>query len=307
MIIIRGINRIKKYKGAVVALGVFDGVHRGHRNILQGAVRIAHKINGKAIALTFSPHPQHKESLYSLEHRLRLIGELGVEVCIVVNFTRRFANIPAWDFITEILVKKIGASFVCAGKNFHFGRKAGGDYRLLKKGAKRYNFKLKAFDVVKSGSFAISSTAIRKLIKSAKIKKAQKLLGRRVSILGTVIKGTRLGRLLGFPTANINPHHEVIPASGIYAVEIIFCRKVYDGICYIGSRPTILAKNKSIHVEVHIFNFHKNIYGKTLEIQFVKMIRADQKFSCIRDLTLQIQKDVISCHKILRYLHKKPL
>jgi riboflavin kinase/FMN adenylyltransferase len=113
--------------------------------------------------------------------------------------------------------------------------------------------------------------------------------------------------LLGFPTANINPHHEVIPASGIYAVEIIFCRKVYDGICYIGSRPTILAKNKSIHVEVHIFNFHKNIYGKTLEIQFVKMIRADQKFSCIRDLTLQIQKDVISCHKILRYLHKKPL
>ena len=136
MIIIRGINKIKKYKGAVAALGVFDGVHRGHRNILQGAVRIARKINGTSIALTFFPHPQHKESLYSLEHRLKLIAELGIDVCIVVNFTPGFANIQAPDFISEILVKKIGVLFVCAGKNFHFGKIAAGDYRLLKEGAK---------------------------------------------------------------------------------------------------------------------------------------------------------------------------
>lgn len=306
MIIIRGINRIKKYRRAVVALGVFDGVHHGHRNILEDTVRIARKIKGKAIVLTFFPHPQGKESLYSLEHRLRLISELGLDVCLVVNFTRSFAKITPDDFITKILVKKIGASFICVGSNFHFGNKARGDYKLLKDYAKRYNFKVKVFKVVKVKNLAISSTVIRRLIKSSKIKKAQELLGRRVSILGTVIKGTRLGRLLGFPTANINPHHEVIPCAGIYAVEIIFGAKVYDGICYIGLRPTIASKDKSVHVEVHIFDFHKNIYGKALEIQFIKMIRRDRKFTSLANLTLQIKKDVIACRKILNYLHKKP-
>lgn len=300
MIIIRGINRIKKYRRAVVALGVFDGVHRGHRSILQDTVKIARKIRGTSIALTFFPHPQDKESLYSLEHRLRLIAELGVDVCCVVNFSRSFAKITADDFIAEILVKKIAASFICVGKNFHFGNKAIGDYRLLEETAKRYNFKLKVFNVVKSKGLAVSSTLIRELIKRSEIKKAQRLLGRRVSILGSVIKGTRLGRLLGFPTANINPHHEIIPSSGIYAVEIIFGARVYDGICYIGARPTISGVDRSIHIEVHIFNFHKNIYGRTLEIQFVQMIRPDQKFACIRDLSFQIQKDIIACRKILR-------
>lgn len=304
MIIIRGIDRIKKYRRAVVALGVFDGVHRGHRSILQDTVKIARKIKGTSIALTFFPHPQDKESLYSLEHRLRLIAELGVDLCCVVNFSRSFAKITADDFIAKILVKKIAASFICVGKNFHFGNKAAGDYRLLAEGAKRYNFKLKVFDVVKSKGLAVSSTLIRELIKRSEIKKAQQLLGRRVSILGTVIKGTRLGRLLGFPTANINPHHEIIPSSGIYAAEIIFGDRVYDGICYIGARPTISGADKSIHIEVHIFNFHKNIYGKALEIQFVQMIRPDQKFASMRDLSLQIQKDIIVCRKILQLSDK---
>ena len=300
MIIIHGIKKIKKYKGAVVALGVFDGVHRGHRNILQDTVRIARKIKGTSIVITFFPHPQDKESLYSLQHRLRLIAELGVDLCIVVNFNRTFANIEARDFIAKILVKKIGVSFVCIGKNFRFGRKASGNYKSLEEGAKRYNFKLKVFEVVRSGGLAISSTVIRKLIKGSKIKQVQQLLGRRVSILGSVIKGARLGRILGVPTANIDPHHEVIPSAGIYAVQVILHAKVYAGICYIGRRPTISAKNKSIHVEVHIFNFHKNIYGHALEIQFVKMIREDQKFASVEDLTLQIQKDIITCRKILR-------
>jgi len=300
MIIIRGINKIKKYKGAVVALGVFDGMHRGHRNILQDTVKIARRIKGTSIALTFFPHPQNKESLYSLEHRLRLIAELGVDVCVVAKFSRSFAKISPVDFITKILVKKIGARFICVGKNFRFGNQARGDYKLLKQAAGKYNFKLKAFNIIRSKGLAISSTVIRKLIKSSEIKKAEELLGRRVSILGSVIRGTKLGRLLGFPTANINPHHEVIPSSGIYAVQIIFCAKVYNGICYIGRRPTIHTKNRSIHVEAHIFNFRKNIYDKLLEIQFIRRIRTDKKFTSIRDLSYQIQKDVITAHKLLR-------
>lgn len=306
MIIIHGINKIKKYAGAVAALGVFDGVHRGHRNILQEAVRIARQAKGKSIVLTFFPHPQKEPSLYSLEHRLRLIAELGIDVCIVVNFSRSFAKITADDFIAKILVEKIGARFICVGKNFRFGNKAAGDYKLLAQAAKKYNFKLKVFSVLKSKGTAISSTVIRKLIRSANIKDAEELLGRRVSILGSVIKGSRLARVLGFPTANINPHHEVIPSAGIYAVEIVFSAKRYDGICYIGRRPTVDSENKSIHVEVHIFGFQKNIYGRTLEIQFVKLIRLDKKFASLGELSSQIQKDIISCRQVLGQPRKKP-
>lgn len=283
----------------VVALGVFDGLHLGHRLILQEAVKKAAQIKGTSLALTFFPHPQAKESLYSLEHRLRLIAELGVDVCLVVKFSRSFAKISAEDFIAKVLVEKIGASFVYVGRNFRFGSRAAGDYRLLVKAAKRYKFRVKIFEVAKSGALTISSTAIRRLIKSSKIKEAQKLLGRRVSVLGTVARGSRLGRLLGFPTANIKAHHEVIPPAGIYAVQIVFSKKKYNGVCYIGTRPTLDLKNKGLRIEVHIFDFYKNIYGRMLEIQFIKLIRQDQKFASLKDLSTQIQKDILSCRKIL--------
>lgn len=300
MIIITRISKIRKFKNPVVVLGVFDGLHRGHRNILQSAVKQARKIKGTSIALTFFPHPQKEKSLYSLKHRLRLIFELGVGVCIVVNFCASFAKMSANNFITKILIKKIHARFVYIGKNFHFGKGALGDYKLLSIWAKENNFILKIFKVIKSNGRPISSTAIRRLIKGSKIKEAERLLGRRVSVLGSVIKGSRLARALGFPTANINPHHEVIPPAGIYAVQIIFSGKKYDGICYIGSRPTVCARNKSIQIEVHIFSFHKNIYRRFLEIQFVKLIRPDKKFASIKDLSIQIKKDITSCRKILQ-------
>jgi len=299
MKIIHGLRGLKGFKHPVVALGVFDGLHLGHRLILQEAIKKARQIKGTSLVLTFFPHPQAKESLYSLEHRLRLIAELGVDVCCVVKFSCSFAKITARDFIAKILVGKIRASFVYVGKNFRFGRQAAGDYRLLVKEAKQYKFGVKIFKVAKSGALTISSTAIRRLIKNSKIKEAQVLLGRRVSVLGTVTRGSRLGGLLGFPTANILAHHEVIPPSGIYAVQIVFSKKKYNGVCYIGTRPTLNLKDKALRIEVHIFDFHKNIYGRILEIQFIKLIRMDQKFVSLQDLSLQIQKDVLSCRKIL--------
>jgi len=303
MIVITRINKIRRFKNPVVALGVFDGLHRGHRNILQSVVRKAQKINGTSMALTFFPHPQKEESLYSLEHRLRLISELGVEVCIVINFSANFAKMSAHDFIAKILVEKIGPRFVYIGENFHFGKGALGDYKLLSLWAKENKFSLKIFKVIKSNGRPISSTAIRRLIRSSKIKEAERLLGRRVSVLGSVIRGSRIARTLGFPTANINPHHEVIPPSGIYAVQVIFAAKKYDGICYIGRRPTVCAGKKPIQVEVHIFDFHRKIYDKFLEVQFVKLIRWDKKFASIKDLSIQIQKDIVSCHRILKRFH----
>ncbi|MDD5196203.1 MAG: riboflavin biosynthesis protein RibF [Candidatus Omnitrophica bacterium] len=299
MKIIHGINNIGKIKKPVVALGVFDGVHRGHRRILKAAAHKAHTIGGTSVVLTFCPHPQKQASLYSLEHRLRLIAELGIDICVVINFTGSFAGIPAEDFIKNILAGRIGAKYVYVGKDFRFGRKAQGDFNLLKIIGEDYGFKGRGINIIKVQGRAISSTLIRRLIKRGDIGQAERLLSRPVSILGTVIKGTAVGRILGFPTANINPHHEVIPAAGIYAVRIIFGGDKLKGACYIGQRPTLELKNKKVHIEVHIFNFKKNIYGKYLEIQFAKMVRTDRRFASLALLAGQIKKDIVLCKRIL--------
>lgn len=291
MIIIRKLSQIKKFIRPVVALGVFDGVHRGHRMILESAVDKARRIRGTSIAVTFWPHPQKQQSLYSLEHRLRLLGGMGVDVCIVIEFNKEFSLTGAEDFILHVLVEKIGAKYIYVGKNFRFGMGAKGTAATLKKASQKYGFTLKAFSVLKSGGSPISSTLIRKLISEGKLAAAQNLLGRAVSILGTVIKGESWGRKLGFPTANINPHHEVVPPPGIYAVRVIFNQKKFEGACYIGSRPTFLRQGKRI--EVYIFNFNKNIYRKYIEVQFVKKIREDKKFASPLLLSRQIKKDTV--------------
>jgi len=295
---------------------VFDGVHRGHVHILRSVARMAKRTNGTAMALTFDPHPQRENNIYSLEHRLRLIDKLGIEVCIVINFNQTFSRVLAEDFVSKILVKKIGAAYICVGDNFRFGRGAKGDFALINRLSRLYNYKLKIFKVIKINGQPVSSTYIRKLIIKGNLKDAQRLLTRPVSILGTVIKGSSLARKLGFPTANIDPHHEVIPPSGVYAVRIIFNQRKLKGICYIGTKPTLKAQGtrylpagrqgkaqgeKEKHNEVYIFNFNQNIYDKYLEIQFVKRIRDEQKFASIQALAEQVKKDVFLVKRLFSH------
>ena len=297
MKIIYGLKGIKKFKKPVVALGVFDGVHRGHRSILEETVRISRRIKGTSIALTFWPHPQKRKSLYSLEHRLRLIKEIGIDACIIINFSRNFAKISAEDFIKDILVKKIRAAYICIGRNFRFGQGVRGNFYTLQRLSGIYKFKIKVFKMLKFGGRAVSSTYIRSLITQGNLTSAKKLLLRPVSILGTVIKGSSLGKRLGFPTANINPHHEVVPPLGIYAVTVLLGNKRLNGLCYIGEKPTFHKCSKE-HIEVYILNFKKNIYGKYLEIKFIKKIRRDKKFASAAALCLQIHKDIASSKTI---------
>ncbi len=299
MRVIYGINKIRQKAAAVVAMGVFDGVHRGHKKILKAAVAKARQIKGVSIVVTFWPHPRLQESLYSLEHRLGIFAELGIDLCVVINFTRHFSRISAADFVKKVLVDKLCAKYIYVGKDFRFGRNTQGSFVLLEELGKKYGFEAIGFAIVKHRGRAISSTLIRGIIKQGKIREAQALLGRPVSILGTVVKGTSLGRILGFPTANINPHHEVIPAEGIYAVRIMFKRKKFMGACYIGKKPTVKAPKKVTGVEVYILNFKGNIYGENLEIQFVRKIRPDKKFSSLETLSSQIRKDIICVRKIL--------
>lgn len=297
MKVIYGINKIRNFKKPVVALGVFDGVHLGHQRILKATVDTARRIKGTGMVVTFCPDPHREQSIYSLEHRLRLIGAIGIDACIVIRFDKAFSKISAEDFIKNIIVKKIGAGDIYVGRNFRFGRKGKGDFKSLIKLSSFYNFKVRVFDIIKINNRVISSTYIRRLITGGKLKEAARLLSRPVSILGTVIKGASLASKLGFPTANIDPHHEVLPPSGIYAVTIIFNNKKFKGTCYIGSKPTFsLGKQK--HIEVYIFNFKKNIYGKYLEIQFIRKIRDDRKFNSAESLATQIKKDIAKSRKV---------
>lgn len=297
MRVIYGLKGIRRYRRPVVALGVFDGVHRGHRLILEEAIRQARKVKGTSIVLTFWPHPQRQKSIYSLEHRLKLIQEIGIDVCIVIRFGKKFSKISAQSFIREILFKRLGAGYVYIGKNFSFGKGASGNFITLKKLSSLYNFKLKVFNVIKINNQPISSTYIRALIIEGHLRQAQRLLAHPVSILGTVIKGESIGKRLGFPTANIQAHHEVLPPSGIYAVDVILNNRKLKGACYIGSRPTFKT-GRTRYIEVYIFRLTKNIYGKYLEIRFIKKIRGDRKFSSAKSLIKQIKKDINTAQRI---------
>ncbi|MFA5357174.1 MAG: bifunctional riboflavin kinase/FAD synthetase [Candidatus Omnitrophota bacterium] len=297
MKIIYGINKVGRFRKPVVALGVFDGVHIGHRHILKSAVAKAKNIGGTSMVVTFWPDPHKEQSIYSLEHRLRLIGDIGIDICVVIRFNQRFSGIPAGNFIKNILVEKIGVKYIYIGNNYRFGKDGRGDLKSLRKLSSLYGFSVKPFDILKINSKAVSSTYIRKLITRGKLKEAERLLSRPVSVLGTVIKGASLGRKLGFPTANIDPHHEVLPPSGIYATLAIKNNKKLKGACYIGTRPTFV-KQKEKQVELFIFDFKKDIYGEYLEIQFVKKIRDDRKFASTDLLVRQIKKDIFYARRV---------
>lgn len=312
-----GPHKLKeRFKKTVVLVGVFDGLHRGHRYLIQKAVSLSRALNKKSVCVTFHPHPKKQPCLISLTHRLKLIEALGVDYCLVIKFTRNFSQVKAEDFVKDILVKFFHPEFIFIGENFRFGSQARGTVEVLKSLSKTFGFKVQAvkelsaadFSSDKRGRQKISSRGIRHLIKSGELKDARRLLGRRVSVLGTVISGAKRGRSLGYPTANINPHHEVLPANGVYAVKIFYREKEYRGICNIGKRPTfnnpelvqLRLSQDTQTIEVHLFNFKKNIYGQDLEIQFIKKIRAEKKFPDCSSLAAQIQKDHHQALRILR-------
>lgn len=303
-----GLHRVKKIStGSVITIGIFDGVHKGHQEIIKRAVKRARKAHYKSVVLTFYPHPARllnkRETpalLISLKHRLSLMECLGADICVVINFNKRFSRFTAQEFVEKILVKKMNVKSIFIGQDFLFGRNAAGNVHLVKEMAKVYRFEVVVVKDVYHKGFKISSTYIRRLIEKGNLKKASRLLSRPVSILGTVVRGSSRGRLLGYPTANINPHHEAIPPTGVYAVVVKFKHCQYRGILNIGLRPTFKSNNKKTEptIEVHIFNFNKNIYGQDLEIAFVERIRDERKFARKEDLIKQLKIDETKARNI---------
>jgi riboflavin kinase/FMN adenylyltransferase len=291
----------KPFTNAVVTIGNFDGVHIGHQSLFHEVVLKAASIGGTSVAMTFDPHPlrvltkRRQPPLITLnEQKKELIASTELDVLIVVPFTQEFAAISAKDFISELLVKRIGMQAVIVGQDYSFGKNREGDIGLLKSLGRQMGFEVILADWIKSthrNEGRISSTRIRELVATGDIEKAHKLLGRHYQIRGTVVGGrNRGGKLLGFPTANLALQDELCPKTGIYAVTIEWNEQLYQGVANIGYSPTF--DDNLFTVEVHILDFDQDLYGQKIKVNFLKRLRDEIKFDSLDALSDQIRNDI---------------
>ena len=287
----------KRFKPTAVTVGVFDGVHIGHKKIIENLTGRAIKNRLQATVVTFNPHPNKAlkgdsavSMLSSLQHRISLIRSLGVDICVILNFNKGLSGKKADYFFKSILIDKFHMRELVIGGKFSFGKERLHDERCLKEMADYLNFKLKIIKPMLYKGNIISSTMIRRLVEDGRLETASRLLGRRVSVLGTVIHGRKRGRIIGFKTANIDPHHEAIPPGGVYAVYARLNNKIYKAVLNIGRRPTFDEKEHS--VEVYIFGINKDLYGKDIEVYFIKRLRPEKRFKNEQALRNQILNDV---------------
>jgi riboflavin kinase/FMN adenylyltransferase len=307
-------------KRRVLTIGVFDGVHRGHVRILKSVVAEARRRRIRSGVVTFADHPAHTflpqqkvPALTSLGQKLKFLEREGVDTVYVLSFTKALARMDACAFVKKILIDRMGMAALHVGEDFVFGKDARGNIDLLRKFSRLRGFALRVLRHLKSCQRVISSTSIRELIKKGDLKHAQLFLGRRVSISGHVVRGRGRGRMLGFPTANIAPHHEVLVPDGIYACfvhrvvnETSIVRmaddrgagKPYRGLAYLGVKPTFNDRSTRRSIEVFLFGCDQNLYAKTLEIFFVKKLRDDKKFSSPHQLIAQMKRDRAAAAKI---------
>lgn len=283
----------KLIKRAVITVGVFDSLHRGHQYLIKETKKLASRLNGESLVITFWPHPQNEPLVMSLEHRLKLLERQKINFCVIMKFNKSLANLSAEEFI-DVLTKEFNLKYLIVGENFRFGKGAEGDISFLKELSLKYGFKLKIIPLIKFKDSSISTTLIRRLIIKGDLNKLSFLLARPYSILGRVIKGRNIASNLGFPTANLSIKNEIIPPYGVYIVRVRFQDKLLKGLCYIGDRPTFkkTKDTKTTSIEIHIFNFKKNLYGKNLEVEFIKRLRPQKKFFSPQELAQQINKDI---------------
>lgn len=303
------IEQLPVFRNAIITIGTFDGVHMGHRQIIDKLKTEAKSQNGETVIITFHPHPRKVVSsailgirlINTLTERIDLLAQLRIDHLVVVPFTDAFANQAAEDYIKDFLVDKFHPHTIIIGYDHRFGRDRLGDYRLLEKKAVEYNYHLKEIPKHILENISISSTNIRQAILQNDIATADKLLGYDFFFSGKVIHGDKLGRKLGYPTANlkINDEEKIIPGNGIYAVYAQpegYSEKL-KGMMSIGFRPTVDGKKRV--VEVNIFDFDKEIYDQTLKVFVKKYLREEVKFNGLDELVKQIDQDKVDSLKVL--------
>ena len=294
----------KIYKNIVVALGTFDGVHLGHQNIIKKAVALAKDIQGTCVVFTFNNHPMEvlfpeKVPLYISDNQIKAldIESLGVDVLMNVPFTLEFASLTPVQFI-HLLKDHLNPRYIVVGPNYSFGCKGEGTPQFLQKKGTEFGIQSEIQPAVHFAHHIVSSTRIRNLLQAGDLEAVNALLGRHFHIHGNVIHGDERGRVLGFPTANmkIEPEQAMLPA-GIYACYAVAEGKKYKAVTNIGTNPTFNGKN--LHMEVHILDFHEDLYEKDLQVEFVKKIRNEEKFSGIDALVAQITQDIKIAESVL--------
>ncbi len=293
------LNQVNQTAAYSLAVGFFDGVHKGHQAVIQSAIKKARQLNIQSAVMTFDPHPSivlggRKEKVFyitPLQQKLDILNELGVDNVFVVQFTSDFAKLSPEDFI-QYFIRDLNVKHVTAGFDFSFGNFGKGNMETMKELSKG-DYGVTIVDKLRDDEEKISSTRIRYYLQDGDIESAAKLLGRAFEVPGIVVHGDKRGRTIGFPTANIQSMEgSFIPATGVYAVRILVQNKWYDGVCNVGYKPTFKnPDDRQLSIEVHILDFNKNIYGEEVTVGWYKRLRSEQKFNGIEELKAQIEKD----------------
>ncbi|MBL9117617.1 MAG: bifunctional riboflavin kinase/FAD synthetase [Verrucomicrobiaceae bacterium] len=306
MTLLRALHELSRLnKPVVLACGVFDGVHRGHQQVLNAAKAKAHALGALVVVVTFDPHPvrllrpeQAPPLLCSSNHELLILERLGVDVVLVCPFDHARAAQPAGDFVEELVQSCFDLRAICVGEDWRFGKDRAGDVALLRAYGERFGFEAVGVPLLQLPGVVVSSTLIRQAVKDGDLARAREMLGRYYSVYGTVVHGDALARTLGFPTANIAVENEQLPPAGVYVVQAHWQGRVVPGVANLGRRPTVTLANQDLSLEVHLFDFDADLYGQTMEVDFLQHLRAEIAFPGLDALKAQIAQD---CEVARRY------
>ena len=300
---ITSIEKIDTIKESVVTIGNFDGLHRGHQVLIKKATEYAKANNLISIVFTFKNHPANYfkpnsvKNIITNDEKVKILKSMGVDYIINIPFDEYMTKISGYEFVKEILLDTLGAKKIIVGYDFTFARNKEGNIDLLQELSKRYGFSLEIVNSIKLDDIRISSTYIRKLISDGSLEDAYKYLGRNYKLSGEVIHSKKLGRTIGFPTANISINEDmIVPKVGIYATKVYINGEIYYGATNVGYNPTV--NGDKLSIETNILEFNDDIYGNVITIEFLERIRDEKKFNGIEELKMQLQKDT-------RYVYKK--
>ncbi|MBD1397599.1 bifunctional riboflavin kinase/FAD synthetase [Pontibacter sp. JH31] len=299
MEVIRDIADFPKLSFPVVTSGTFDGVHVGHQKILQRVKERARQSNGQSVVITYWPHPRlvlfpednDLKLLSTIEERIEQLRSFGIDYLLIIPFTKDFSRLSSRSFIADVLVKALHTKVLVIGYDHRFGKNREGSFEHLKARSAHYGFEVEEIPRQDVDDIGVSSTKIRRAIESGDIPTANRYLGHTYSLTSTVVEGNKLGRTIGYPTANLAlpAPHKLIPANGVYAVWVKLENERLPGMMNIGTRPTVSGSHLTL--EVHILNFDRDIYGHTLTVEFVEMLRQEKKFEGLEYLKAQLAKD----------------
>ncbi|MDA3928419.1 MAG: bifunctional riboflavin kinase/FAD synthetase [Prolixibacteraceae bacterium] len=299
-------------KNPVITIGTFDGVHLGHRKVIDQLNSIAQAINGESVLFTFYPHPRlvispdnsNLRLITTLDEKTRRLEKAGIDHMMVYPFTKEFAALSYEEFIEEVLIKKMGMKILVVGHDHRLGKNREGSFENIIELSKKLNFEVRKIEALLIDAVDISSSIIRNALQKGEVDKVKKYLGYAFTINGKVATGNQIGRKISFPTANIETTdpHKIIPAEGVYAITLAVNDKIYRAMLNIGIRPTIDTNADHRTIEAHIFDFNEDIYGQEVTICFHHRIRDEKKFDGLNDLKTQLKQDQINVIKILAQL-----